>query len=363
MTYRGAAPSTRRASAPIWTRPASAMGRKKVMQTSARSTMLSTFPPALSTSPGCATWYCTRPSRGAVSVLSLMSARSRSIRAFAASTDASASITWDLAIEMAAVAAATFAFAALTAASAASNLARSVSRSSTDPAPFPMASAVRANRFFAASYSAWRCVTMASAAAFSLSRCATLLRAVSTAFVARWRSASASWSWATSASVSIRARTWPVVTKSPSFTRISLSRPAAQPHSRRAAGVLIHALLGQGQGRGPGERGPVRTRRPEAGRGRKTLSGGDDHDPTYRVHADRAIGGDRDHRRVDRPAPARRPEGPGGRRPRQVHEQPQAARARRPDLPRCQQPVPGRDLDAVRPAEPGPPDWRDGQPV
>src|SRR5690349_1361490 len=45
------------------------------------------------------------------------------------------------------------------------------------------------------------------------------------------------------------------------------------------------------------------------------------------VHADRAVGGDRDHRDPDRAAPARGPESPGGRQPVQVYEQPEAARA------------------------------------
>src|SRR5262249_18632370 len=41
-----------------------------------------------------------------------------------------------------------------------------------------------------------------------------------------------------------------------------------------------------------------------------------------RLHVDRAVGGDRDHRDPDRPAPARRPEGPGIGRPGQVFQQP-----------------------------------------
>ena len=45
-----------------------------------------------------------------------------------------------------------------------------------------------------------------------------------------------------------------------------------------------------------------------------------------RVHADRAAGGHRHHRHPDRPAAARRAEGPRGRRPHAVHQQPQADR-------------------------------------
>ena len=86
------------------------------MYTSLRATMFSTFPPAFSTSPGWATRYCTRPSRGAFNVLSLMSAWMRSIVAWADSTAASAAMTRVLAVAMAASAAATFALALLTAA-------------------------------------------------------------------------------------------------------------------------------------------------------------------------------------------------------------------------------------------------------
>ena len=55
-----------------------------------------------------------------------------------------------------------------------------------------------------------------------------------------------------------------------------------------------------------------------------------------RLHADRVAGGDRDHRHPDRPAAARRPEGPRGRRPHAVHEQPQADRPGAAQLPRRQ---------------------------
>jgi len=46
------------------------------------------------------------------------------------------------------------------------------------------------------------------------------------------------------------------------------------------------------------------------------------------VHAHRAACGDRHHRGAYRPAPPGRPEGPGGRGPDEVPEQPQANRAR-----------------------------------
>ena len=46
-----------------------------------------------------------------------------------------------------------------------------------------------------------------------------------------------------------------------------------------------------------------------------------------RLHADRAAGRHRDHRRPDRAAAARRPGGPRGRPPRPVHQQPEADRA------------------------------------
>ena len=50
-------------------------------------------------------------------------------------------------------------------------------------------------------------------------------------------------------------------------------------------------------------------------------------------HADRAAGGDRDHRRPDRAAPARRPGGPRGGPADPVHQQPQAARPGAAELP------------------------------
>ena len=52
---------------------------------------------------------------------------------------------------------------------------------------------------------------------------------------------------------------------------------------------------------------------------------GSDHAPP-RVHADRTARRHRDHRHPDRPAAARRPEGPGGRQPDEVQQQPQADR-------------------------------------
>ena len=49
-----------------------------------------------------------------------------------------------------------------------------------------------------------------------------------------------------------------------------------------------------------------------------------------RLHADRAIGGDRDHRDAHRPTATRGTKGPRGRRPDEVPEQPQADRPRHP---------------------------------
>ena len=51
------------------------------------------------------------------------------------------------------------------------------------------------------------------------------------------------------------------------------------------------------------------------------------------LHADRAPGGDRDHRRAHRPAAAGRAVGPRGGPPRPVHEQPEADRPGGPQLP------------------------------
>ena len=50
------------------------------------------------------------------------------------------------------------------------------------------------------------------------------------------------------------------------------------------------------------------------------------------LHADRAAGGHRDHRRPDRPAPARRPGGARGRQALAVRQQPDAARDRAAQL-------------------------------
>src|SRR5262249_42622873 len=80
-----------------------------------------------------------------------------------------------------------------------------------------------------------------------------------------------------------------------------------------------------------------------------------------RLHADRAAGGDSDHRHPHRPAPARRPEGPRGRRTHAVLQQPQAVGPGLPQLPRRQRPVavrideqqPPRGDPADRPANVG----------
>ena len=61
-----------------------------------------------------------------------------------------------------------------------------------------------------------------------------------------------------------------------------------------------------------------------------------------RVHADRAAGRDRDHRRSDRPAVARGAEGARGRGPHDVLQQPQADGAGVPQPPRRARPVPVR---------------------
>ena len=71
---------------------------------------------------------------------------------------------------------------------------------------------------------------------------------------------------------------------------------------------------------GPAERSAPMTRRPSR--------------PPSRLHADRAAGGHRHHRRPDRPAAARRPGGPRGRPARPVRQQPQADGRRDPQLPR-----------------------------
>ena len=56
--------------------------------------------------------------------------------------------------------------------------------------------------------------------------------------------------------------------------------------------------------------------------------------PSLRLYADRAAGRDRHHRHPHRPPAARGPEGPRGRQPHEVLEQPQADRPGRAQLPR-----------------------------
>ncbi len=62
--------------------------------------------------------------------------------------------------------------------------------------------------------------------------------------------------------------------------------------------------------------------------------------PRAGLHADRIAGGDRDHRRVGRPAPARGPDGPRGGATGPVHEQPEADRPGDAQLPRVGQRLP-----------------------
>src|SRR5581483_710748 len=191
IRYCGAASSTMRASLPIMTRPACAVGRKNVMNTSPRSTRLRTRPPAESTSPGWATRYCTRPSRGDLRTLSLMSAVMLSMAARAASTAASASTTSALAELIAASEAATCAWAAAIAALSPSAVARSLSSTCWDMTLVLASCSDRAS-FFADELSwASRWATTAAAARFSASRWTTRLLAVSTLMVARCSCASA----------------------------------------------------------------------------------------------------------------------------------------------------------------------------
>ena len=64
--------------------------------------------------------------------------------------------------------------------------------------------------------------------------------------------------------------------------------------------------------------------------------GGRPDEPSPGVHADRAFGGDRDHRGPDRAAVARRPGRPRGGPAVAVRQQPQADRPGAPELPRLQ---------------------------
>ena len=188
--------------------------------------MFSTLPPAPTTSPGWARRYCTRPSRGAVSSLSLMSASMRLTVAVAASTADSAPTVWALAASIAALAAVAWACAALSAASAPSTRARSSSSSCSDEAPSLARVSDRFTRRCAASSSEARWATVATLAVYWLSRRATSARAEVTACTARSRLATASCCCACNVSSCMRANGWPEVTKSPSCTRISATRPA-----------------------------------------------------------------------------------------------------------------------------------------
>ncbi|MCY1292602.1 hypothetical protein D9M70_418360 [compost metagenome] len=197
------------------------------MYTSERSTRLSNRPPAASTSPGWAIRYCTRPVRGALSRLSSMSACSRATLARAASTADCASTTCERVAAMPASAETTWDLAAASAAWALCSTARSSSSCCWARALRLTRVSVRAKRLLAAVSSAWRWLTTAAAVCFSLSRWATIARAVSWAFSA-WRTCASAWvSWASSTWVSIFATTWPTLTKSPSSTRISATRPGS----------------------------------------------------------------------------------------------------------------------------------------
>ncbi len=74
--------------------------------------------------------------------------------------------------------------------------------------------------------------------------------------------------------------------------------------------------------------------------------------PTPRLHADRAAGRHRHHRRPDRPAPARRAGRPRGRPPDPVRQQHEAAVPGRAELPRHQRGLPRRFVfgHALQPA-------------
>ena len=197
------------------------------MYTSDRSTRFSTLPPAPSTSPGWATRNCTRPSRGATSCASCSSASMRATVATAASTDEVAPVACALAAATAAWPAATWALAASSAACWLRTRARSSSSSWPDDAPSFSSVVERARRRWAASSSAARAATWASAARTSLSRSATWARAVSTPFLAwAWRAAASS-RCACRLLMSMRASGWPALTKAPSSTRMACTRPGS----------------------------------------------------------------------------------------------------------------------------------------
>ncbi|MCY1365976.1 hypothetical protein D9M69_528520 [compost metagenome] len=156
-----------------------------------------------------------------------MSAARRRVLAVAASMADCASTTWERDAAAPARAESTWERAASKAASALSSRARSSSSCCWGMAWRATRVSVRTKRFCVAVSSAWRWLTMAAAVACSLSRWATRASAVALAFSARRTSARAWASWASSTWVSMRASTCPSLTKSPSSTAISATRPGS----------------------------------------------------------------------------------------------------------------------------------------
>ena len=149
-----------------------------------------------------------------------------SIAAAAASTAAPASMTDACAALIEASAAASCASAAASAAWAASAAARSLSRTDCEMAFLRASGSDRASWRCAASLSARRWATTASAARSSAWRWRTRALAVWTPISARRSSACAWRSCASGWAVSMRASSCPAVTKSPSLAMMSAIRPA-----------------------------------------------------------------------------------------------------------------------------------------
>lgn len=174
-----------------------------------------------------------------------------SIAAAAASTAAPASMTDACAALIEASAAASCASAAASAAWAASAAARSLSRTDCEMAFLRASGSDRASWRCAASLSARRWATTASAARSSAWRWRTRALAVWTPISARRSSACAWRSCASGWAVSMRASSCPAVTKSPSLAMMSAIRPATLAEMSISVASMRPLLLANPSGSPP----------------------------------------------------------------------------------------------------------------
>ena len=109
--------------------------------------------------------------------------------------------------------------------------------------------------------------------------------------------------------------------------RTATSPARTAPSGRSQATSVAHEQAGTRGPRPPRRRVPVHPCAPSVPHPEPIRC------PCTALHPDRAAGGDRDHRRADRPAAARRPGRPRGGPADPVHEQPEADRHRPAQLP------------------------------